>query len=651
MINIGVMGYYGYGNLGDEVILENLQGFLSPHRVIPMPLGLTKSPDLIRRLNALDFLILGGGGLYRKAPPSPFGVFGDWGDAVTTPIGVLGLGVEKLAPHHMSATHQLIDKSSFFFVRDEESQRILGHPRVQVAPDLTFYNPIKALMTGSSGEEVVCGVNLRPSHDAVANWRHALLDLPVTKKVFPFSIHPELGDREALLELDPNCPDEFNLNNFAAVDIVVGAAFHSIVFAIQLGIPVIAINYDPKVYRLMHEIGLSQYMLEWHEWDRLRSCYEQALTEREVIRQRMNVYTSTAQVRLHKALEEPRQVIEAMARQQFTITQPTKTKPKVSIIIRDNNADDALKRTLSSCLRQTHNNLELLILTARAEDELPLAQITGDLLVHLLPLPEDAEDWVTAGLSTASGDYITWLEAGCWFTDDALALLVATLMEKLAVDAVHTSFFLTQGGIIERKVRLDKGQKPDKACFLGPCLLVRRHKAADVWRQIKSNSTRGQLRGMTTRYVQSALFFLPCQPWESSLHRSLIAFRRGEIDKAKHLFTDALTSGRQNWAEAVDLVDLLATTARRTTIPPYEFTELIFDNLPPGAEEFAVLKKRVLARITILYCFENQNQMSGFAMFSALFKGIRYDFSWLSNHGVQVLFLRALRKTIIQVRE
>ncbi len=647
MMNIGVMGYYGYGNVGDEVILENLQRFLAPHRVIPISLGLFKSPDLIKRLNAFDFLVLGGGGLYRKAPASPFGVFDSWSDDLQTPIGVLGLGVEKLSPHLLPATHKLIDKSSFFFVRDEESRRILGHPRVQVAPDLTFYNPVQAPATGRRGKEIVCGINLRPSHNAVAEWRRALLDLPITKKVFPFSIHPALGDRESLLELDHNCPDGFDLNDFAAADIIVGAAFHSIVFAIQLGIPVIAINYDPKVYRLMHEIGLSHYMLEWDEWDRLRSCYEQALAEREVIRQQMLDYTSAAQERLHQALEAPRQIIEAAARRQFALAQPAKTKPKVSLIIRENNADATLEQTLSSCLRQTYDNLELLIITARSKGKRPWEQSPRNLHVRTLPMPGDGADWVTAGLRAATGDYITWLEAGSWFTDDALALLVATLEEEAAVNVAHACFFLTQEGIIERKVRLDKGQKPDRAYFLGPCLLVRRHKAADVWRQIKSNPTWRQLRGMTTRYVQSALFFLPCQPWESSLHRSLISFQRGELDQAKRLLTDALTGGSQNWKEATDLVDLLATTARRTTIPSQEFTELVFDNLPPGAERFHALKKRTLARITILNCFENQHQMHGPALLNALVKGIRYDFSWLGNHGVQVMFLRALRKMIM----
>ncbi len=67
-MNIGVLGYYGFGNAGDEMILKNLERILAPNRVIPVAMGLLAGPDTIRRLNQFDFLILGGGGLYLQTP-------------------------------------------------------------------------------------------------------------------------------------------------------------------------------------------------------------------------------------------------------------------------------------------------------------------------------------------------------------------------------------------------------------------------------------------------------------------------------------------------------------------------------------------------------------------------------------------------------
>ncbi len=72
---IGVMGFYGFGNLGDEMLLRSIRRMLQPHRVVPFPPGFPPDDDALDRLNSFDYLVLGGGELFYKAPPAPFDTF------------------------------------------------------------------------------------------------------------------------------------------------------------------------------------------------------------------------------------------------------------------------------------------------------------------------------------------------------------------------------------------------------------------------------------------------------------------------------------------------------------------------------------------------------------------------------------------------
>jgi hypothetical protein len=441
VMNIGVMGYYGFGNAGDEIILDALRRFLTPHRVIPLQLGFPPTPNAIRRLNAFDFLILGGGGLYNDtAPPRPFSDFHLWMKHLDTPIGVLGLGVKRLAPHFAEITHKLVEAAEFFVVRDRESKQLIGHPGVEVAPDLTFYRPLRvATDTGTTpNEKIICGVNLRWGGSTASEWANAISALPCIKQGIPFSTHPCLDDRKLLLAIDPNCPTQFSETAYASFDLFVGAAFHSIVFAIQNGIPAVAINYHLKVRRLMEEAGLEEYVLEWHEWDNLRSYFDKTVANRKTIREQMLEYTAGAETELKQVLRDIRDRIEVAGRKRATISPDRNREPKVSIIVlcRDANTDDVAK-TIHACVNQTHCNLEV-IPVAESQQAETIFQAAGPATqIKLTYLHQETTDWVVASLESATGKYVTWLQAGDWYADDAISVLVNTLEEKAEAEAVH----------------------------------------------------------------------------------------------------------------------------------------------------------------------------------------------------------------------
>ena len=78
--NIGVVGWWGGNNTGDEYIKHSLKkAFNNEYEIkfIEVPFDPTRWN--LWRINRLDFLIIGGGGLFTKAPPYPFGAFDKWG--------------------------------------------------------------------------------------------------------------------------------------------------------------------------------------------------------------------------------------------------------------------------------------------------------------------------------------------------------------------------------------------------------------------------------------------------------------------------------------------------------------------------------------------------------------------------------------------
>ena len=163
-MHIGIVGWWHNGNEGDFRILDCMTRALEPHHIVPIDLPFPLNKDSLRRLNLLDFVILGGGGLFQKAPPPhPFQDFDVWGKDLKTPIGIAGVGIDAILPEYRRSMQAFIEQARFFYVRDRASQQIVGHPKVQIAPDLTFLYPLAPPKVSevSSKDSPVCGVNLR----------------------------------------------------------------------------------------------------------------------------------------------------------------------------------------------------------------------------------------------------------------------------------------------------------------------------------------------------------------------------------------------------------------------------------------------------------------------------------------------------------
>jgi len=642
-MRIGVIGYYGYGNAGDEVILDNLRAFLSPHQVTPIPIGFDAAPACIDRLNRYDFLIFGGGGLMQRGPIAPFDTFDRWADNLTTPFGVLGLGVEQPSARYSPTIATLAERSTFFVVRDLRSKDLVAHPKVRVAPDVTFYRPLQppSAVRPQSGETYRCGVNLRSTDKDAAEWIDSIRALPCTLRGVLLSSHPDYGEWSTLKQLDPDSTEHFSPQVYAEIDLLIGAAFHSVVFAIQNCVPVIAINNSLKVQRLMQELGFDEFLLEWDERERLASTVRALLHRKDDLRARMASYTASAAAQLAALRQEilP-QLVDAAGKRKIPALKP-KRYETVSILVQCHEAREiAFRKTIRACLEQAYAKVEVVCIARPAQIELLAAEGGRDGRLVFAEADSGHAMPLAAALQSARGDYLTIVNAGDWFAEDAVAAMVAAIGAGTRLEGVCADYFLTHEGVIEREI-VSSGDHVARWGGRGSlCYLLRRTVAREWFAAnlLPSGETIQRVSpSARIGYLPCALLHVEASRSELLLYRSVIAFRMGQVDLGRSLMTQAIDADPElcRW-QLANLSGLLEQAARRAlaTASPSSFLGLFFDSLPEAARALSVLHKPLLSRVAMAQFFSACEQGAWKQALRQGCTGIKHDPMWLRNRGV-----------------
>ncbi len=544
-LRIGVMGCYGFGNAGDEIILENIRHLFCPREVVPFQTAFPATEADIERLNVYDFLILGGGGLYGQTPASPFDTFGEWEHLLQRPIGVLGLGVRQLDECYLPATHRFIDRSEFFVVRDVESKQLIGHPKVEVAPDITFYRPFPVHDYPPNNPRIRAGINLRPVGVKMATWVEAVRALPCDKTAVPFSVVPMFDDRELLRLVASTCPDRFQPGVYQTLDVFIGTAFHSIVFAIQSGIPTIAISYLPKVQRLMEGAGLGDYVLKPDQTGDLLACFERLLTDRDRVRRQMLVYREQSQADWQERAKTIKRIVDNAVSSREKTTSLKAQGPRVSILVHapDNTSNEDFLRTVESCSSQTYTNTEILVLGV-SEDKSDLPTCLHEIkrvFYDSTSLRQD--DWVSAGLSHATGDLVAWMETGSWYTADAIETMVRIARKSTAAAGVFSDHYLTDGGLIQRKVDASIGTWEEQLSNKSLCMVVGKEEAGLIRRLQLDSGTDLRAVQLAPRFAHTShgLLLTPATQSELDLYRAAVAYGRKQNATGLQLLRSAIT--------------------------------------------------------------------------------------------------------------
>jgi len=290
-MKIAVLGYYHVLNAGDDRIQFCINRLVQGHTVVFLPHYLVPPKEY---LQSFDWILIGGGGLVFD----PVGIWASpqWISGCRAKIGVLGLGVNRVSADLLKSVSMLIERSEFFYVGDEQSWALLAHhPKVEVHTDLSWCFPLSQHQGGGEG----IALNLLPCSwktFRLDNWVNALSGFDVHP--FPFHFGKERDADLLRGYFGDRTPTEFSLEPLQRSEMLVACRFHAVTFAMQMGKPFVAINYDDKVQRLLADADLSECLLETTEPMLLAEKIQFVLTHQEFLQRKIAAY---AQSQVQKA--------------------------------------------------------------------------------------------------------------------------------------------------------------------------------------------------------------------------------------------------------------------------------------------------------------------------------------------------------------
>lgn len=320
-----VSGYYGFGNLGDEAILEELLCELT--RLVPASdvVVLSAHPNLINKLygvqtaNRWDLnefvglvlktrvFISGGGGLFQDVRGTRstiyYGLLIFLARILGANVFVYAQGIGPLSTRiGRSITRMAMACSNVISVRDIASFKLLRQwqiPCTLTADPVWCLEHRESIPVKSSVFDAVLdktieagltvGLSLRESTNF--NSAHGSLLLKVLIETLPptarlvclsfqddqdkvllqkFKKEWENIGRNALIISASEIPYPSQwLDVLKKMDLVIAMRFHALVMALKSAVPVVGIAYDPKVSQLMAEFGqpmlnLPNDLSQWH---------------------------------------------------------------------------------------------------------------------------------------------------------------------------------------------------------------------------------------------------------------------------------------------------------------------------------------------------------------------------------------------------
>lgn len=244
-----IVGFFNVENAGDERLRQTWI------RILPdVHLTFFNMTQVSRAaLEPYDWVILGGGSIIHEHNPiitESKALLSAHHKVGAAGVAVSGNYADSLTP----SVQALVSRSDFFYVRDQLSAELIGG-NVEVAPDLSWAHPIPAYDLDAKQDitMILAPCDWKPIYDP-SKWIAQFDRYSVTHAPMFF------GRDDALLEqLGIQPPYEFSRISIWSSKVIVSMRLHGIMFALQAGKPVIAIDYDDKVGKFMSENGLSDY--------------------------------------------------------------------------------------------------------------------------------------------------------------------------------------------------------------------------------------------------------------------------------------------------------------------------------------------------------------------------------------------------------
>ncbi len=305
MKNIVICGYHGFSNSGDEALLSAMLDILQKKRadinitVLSMHPKSTQAiygvPSVYRynllKINKLfskcDLFIMGGGSLLQDITSlrSLYYYIAILKLALANKVKVMLYG-NGIGPLERKSSRKLackyLNKVDIITLRDDHSDKLLSEigvikPKIVITADPAFTldfpnkkpNPELFSEIGFEGKKYAL-IGIRPWKNAIEGFCDTLaafcdklseeygitpiftpmqpkVDTAISKEILSKMKHPGF-----IIEKHLEFDEMFRL--ISTSEFVVGMRLHSLIYATALGIPVIALSYDPKVTAFMQSI-------------------------------------------------------------------------------------------------------------------------------------------------------------------------------------------------------------------------------------------------------------------------------------------------------------------------------------------------------------------------------------------------------------
>ncbi len=155
-----------------------------------------------------------------------------------------------------------------------------------------------------------------------------------------------------------------------------------------------------------------------------------------------------------------------------------KTSVKVSIVLPTYNGSRYLRQSIDSCLKQTHKNIELIIVDDGSTDNTPkIIQSYKDARIKYIKHEKNrgTPNALNTGFAYSTGEYLTWISDDNLYKEKAIEKMLFFLKEK-EIEFVYCDFYLFENDdILKRSImRLPDIPSLEKQDNVGPCFLYSR---------------------------------------------------------------------------------------------------------------------------------------------------------------------------------
>ena len=119
--------------------------------------------------------------------------------------------------------------------------------------------------------------------------------------------------------------------------------------------------------------------------------------------------------------------------------------PKISIILPTYNGAKYIRQSIDSCLKQTYQNIELIVINDCSTDNTPeIIKSYNDSRLRYIRNPKNLRlpRSLNVGFKNSTGEYLTWTSDDNEFLPTAIEEMMAYLKDHPAVDFVYTDLIV-----------------------------------------------------------------------------------------------------------------------------------------------------------------------------------------------------------------